>query len=91
MFPILPVFPRSSCSIVCSVSFCVELVVVVVSEAVGVAIHGVDGSPSPEAQMRYVILLRVCRRYTTSWEYEFARSRVPWLRRANDNRAKTPQ
>ena len=53
--------------------FCAELVVVVVSEAVGVAIHGVDGSPSLEDQMRYAILLRVCRRYTMSWEYEWLR------------------
>ena len=46
--------------------FRVELVVVVVSEAVGVVIHGVDGSPSSEDQMRYTILLHVCQRYITS-------------------------
>ena len=48
--------------------FCVGLVVIVMSETVGVVIHGVGGSPSPEDQMRYAILLCVCRRYTTSWE-----------------------
>ena len=36
--------------------FCVQSVAVVVSAAVGVAIHGVEGSQSPEDQMRYASL-----------------------------------
>ena len=90
MFPLLSILPRSCCFDVYSVFF-FELAVVVVSEPVGVVIHGVDGSPSPEDQMMYAIILRVCRRYTTSWEYESTWSRVPWLGRAIITRVKTPQ
>ena len=52
--------------------FCVEFVVVLVSAAVGVAIHGVEGSLSPEAQRRCVSLLYVFQRSTTPWEYKSA-------------------
>ena len=34
--------------------FCAEFVAVIVSAAVGVVTHGVEGSPSSEDQMRYV-------------------------------------
>ena len=52
--------------------FCVEFVAVLVSAAVGVAIHGVEGSLSPEAQRRCVSLLYVFQRSTTPWEYKSA-------------------
>ena len=70
--------------------FCVELVVSDVSEVVEVAIHGVDWSPSSEDQMMYAILLHICQRYSTSWEYKSARSQLLWLRRANNPRVKIP-
>ena len=46
--------------------FCVEFDVVAVLGAVGVAIHGVEGSSSADDQMRYVIFQCICRRSTTS-------------------------
>ena len=48
--------------------FCVEFFAVAVLEAVGVAIHDVDGSSSPDDQMSYTSLWRVCQRYTMSCE-----------------------
>ena len=91
MFPLRPIFLGPVILLFALCLFCIVLVVVVMSDAVGVIIYGVDGSPSPEDQMRYTILLHVCWRYTMSWEYASAWSWVPWLRRANSTRGKTPQ
>ena len=41
--------------------------------------------------MRYASRLRVCRRRSTSWEYESFRSVWPWLSSAIDTRVKMPQ
>ena len=71
--------------------FCVEFIVVAVLEAMGVTIHGVDGSSSPDDQMRYEILWRVCWRYRMSWEYVSCQSLAPLLRRASDTRVNIPQ
>ena len=38
------------------VFFSVEFAAIIVSAAVGIAIHGVEGSPSPKDQMRYTCL-----------------------------------
>ena len=59
---------------------------VIASAAVGVAVHRVDGSSIPEEEMRYAIRRRVCRKSSTSWEYESHQSVVSSLSSAIETR-----